>query len=118
MAHAITVLADNVIVGGAEHDTGDELTVSDAEYDALTAAGAFEDLLDDDGEVQDDDSDDLYADASLPTAMIALTSAAATGGEAPTEAEYNALRTDLVNTRTYLTGVVTSLTGAGKPYGA
>lgn len=37
--------------------------------------------------------------AAAPTAM---TQAAITGGESPTEAEFNALRTDLVNTRTAL----------------
>lgn len=38
--------------------------------------------------------------AAAQTDAAALTSAAATGGDAPTEAEYNALRTDVSNLRT------------------
>lgn len=37
---------------------------------------------------------------AVPTDAGALTSAAATGGDAPTEAEYNALRADVVALRT------------------
>ncbi|MFI6296852.1 hypothetical protein ACIBEJ_35045 [Nonomuraea sp. NPDC050790] len=42
----------------------------------------------------------------------ALTSAAATGGESPTEAEYNALRTDVSNLRTTVTALQTALRNA------
>lgn len=43
------------------------------------------------------------------TDPAAMTSAAATGGDAPTEAEYNALRTDVVNVRAALIALITSL---------
>ncbi len=45
--------------------------------------------------------------------VAALTSSAATGGEPPTEAEYNALRTDVSNVRTTLNNLLTSLRNAG-----
>lgn len=63
--------------------------------------------------------------AQIPTALAslsqgaavsdigALTSAAATGGDAPTEAEYNALRTDVSNIRTKLLALQDSLQAAG-----
>jgi len=50
------------------------------------------------------------AAVSNPTAM---SQAAITGGESPTEAEFNALRTDLVNTRTTLQNLLTSLRAGG-----
>lgn len=43
------------------------------------------------------------------TDAAALTSAAATGGDAPTEAEYNALRTDVSALRTKLNALLASL---------
>jgi hypothetical protein len=43
----------------------------------------------------------------------AFTSAAATGGDAPTEAEYNALRTDALAVRTTLNALLASLRTAG-----
>jgi hypothetical protein len=42
-----------------------------------------------------------------------LTSAAATGGDAPTEAEYNALRTDVSNLRTKLNALLGAMRAAG-----
>jgi hypothetical protein len=50
---------------------------------------------------------DAVADA------VALTSAAATGGDAPTEAEYNALRTDVSNLRTKVNAILAALRTAG-----
>ena len=47
------------------------------------------------------------------TDAAAMTSAAATGGDAPTEAEYNALRTDVVNLRTTVNALLASLRAAG-----
>lgn len=44
---------------------------------------------------------------------VAMTQAAITGGESPTEAEFNALRTDVVNTRTTLNGLLAKLRTAG-----
>lgn len=43
----------------------------------------------------------------------ALTSAAATGGDAPTEAEYNALRTDVVNLRTVVNDLLAKMRTSG-----
>lgn len=51
--------------------------------------------------------------AAAQTDVPALTSAAATGGDAPTEAEYNALRTDVVNVRTTLNNLLAKLRTAG-----
>lgn len=50
--------------------------------------------------------------AAVATAA-ALTSAAASGGDAPTEAEYNALRTDVSNLRTTVAALQTALRNAG-----
>lgn len=47
--------------------------------------------------------------AAAQTDSPALTSAAATGGDAPTEAEYNALRTDVSNVRTTLNSLLGKL---------
>lgn len=118
MARSITVNQDNVVVGGAEHDTGDVVTITDAEFTALTDAGRFSGgspMLTDSGEIQNDPDDDVFAQVAGPTGLIAMTSAVAAGGT-PTKVEYDALRTDLINTRTYVTGVHTALTGAGKPF--
>jgi hypothetical protein len=50
------------------------------------------------------------ANVATPTAM---TQAAITGGEAPTEAEFNALRTDVVNLRASLVAEIAALKAAG-----
>ncbi len=47
------------------------------------------------------------------TAIVAMTSATLTGGESPTEAEHNALRVDVVNTRTRLEAIATALAAVG-----
>jgi hypothetical protein len=56
-------------------------------------------------------------DAAHPAAAVAdaaaLTSTAASGGDAPTEAEYNALRTDVSNLRTKVNALLASLRAAG-----
>ncbi len=44
----------------------------------------------------------------------ALTSSAATGGDSPTEAEYNALRTDVAALRTKLNALLASQRAAGQ----
>lgn len=61
----------------------------------------------------------LFGDDGLPRVLpkeaaaradaAALTSAAATGGDAPTEAEYNALRTDVSNLRTAFNDLLAKL---------
>ena len=56
---------------------------------------------------------DAATKAAHVATATALTSAAATGGEAPTEAEYNALRTDVVNLRTTVVALQTALRNAG-----
>jgi hypothetical protein len=54
------------------------------------------------------------ADVAAAVANVAaLTSSAATGGDAPTEAEYNALRTDVVAVRTTVNALLASLRTAG-----
>lgn len=64
-----------------------------------------------------DSNGDLPAAQVAPGATVAnpaaLTSAAASGGDAPTEAEYNALRTDVSNLRTTVQNLLTSLRSAG-----
>ncbi len=58
----------------------------------------------------------VLASATLPGAVAdvaALTSAAATGGDSPTEAEYNALRVDVVAIRTTVNALLASLRSAG-----
>lgn len=56
------------------------------------------------------------SDATQGTAVAdapALTSSAASGGDAPTEEEYNALRTDVSNLRTTVNALLASLRAAG-----
>jgi hypothetical protein len=51
--------------------------------------------------------------AAAQTDVPALTQAAITGGESPTEAEFNALRTDHAATRTVLNSLLAKLRTAG-----
>lgn len=51
--------------------------------------------------------------ANAVSDVAALTSAAITGGESPTEAEHNALRTDVVAVRTTVNALLASLRAAG-----
>ena len=55
------------------------------------------------------DSNYGLVQAEAQADVAALTSAAATGGESPTEAEYNALRADLVATRTVVNSLLAKL---------
>ena len=122
MGRKIQVNENNVVVGGAEHDAGDELVISDAEFaglpeaiiDAtpLTPTKALSDL----GASAHDEGDAVTTQVAAPAAVAALTSAVAVA--APTKAEYDALRADLIATRTTLAAVITALTGAGKPFSA
>lgn len=69
-------------------------------------------------------ADGVVPDAQLPAGVgdfaqgaavadaAALTSAAITGGESPTEAEHNALRVDVVAIRTTLNALLASLRAA------
>jgi hypothetical protein len=56
---------------------------------------------------------DVGGSAAAQADSAALTSSAATGGDAPTEAEYNALRTDVSNIRTTLNGLLAKMRTAG-----
>lgn len=51
--------------------------------------------------------------AAAQADVAALTQAAITGGESPTEAEFNALRTDHAATRTVLNSLLAKLRTAG-----
>lgn len=54
----------------------------------------------------------IPSEAEARADAAALTSAAATGGEPPTEAEYNALRTDVSNLRTAFNDLLAKLRAA------
>lgn len=115
MAHNVLVNVDHTVVGGAEHMSGDVVTVSDEEYDSLVADDAFTDnTLDDQGAVPDDDGDAVSTQGAAVAAPTALTSTAAAGAT-PTKAEFDALRTDVSNLRTTVATLITNLTGTGKP---
>lgn len=62
--------------------------------------------------------DAVYVQAAVVAAPAALTSAAITGGESPTEAEHNALQADVAALRTTVAAILTSLKGSGKPMAA
>lgn len=55
----------------------------------------------------------LPKQAAAQTDVPALTQAAITGGESPTEAEFNALRTDHAATRTVLNSLLAKLRTSG-----
>ncbi len=65
--------------------------------------------LDDDGRIPGDQT----TQAATVAAPAAMTSAAITGGESPTEAEHNALRADVVALRTTVANLLTELKAAG-----
>ena len=54
-----------------------------------------------------------FTQAAAQTDVGALTQAAITGGESPTEAEFNALRTDHAATRTVVNSLLAKLRTAG-----
>lgn len=118
MARSVTVNVDNVVVGGAEHDSGDVVTITNEEFADLTAAGRFTDGTLTDGGATADDGDSVYTQGAAVAAAAALTSAQITGGESPTEAEYNALQADVAALRTKVNALIAALTGAGKPLSA
>lgn len=55
----------------------------------------------------------IPAQAAAQTDSPAMTQAAITGGEAPTEAEFNALRTDVVNLRATVNALLGKLRTGG-----
>jgi hypothetical protein len=54
-----------------------------------------------------------FSQAAAQADVAALTQAAITGGESPTETEFNNLRTDHANTRTVLNSLLAKLRTAG-----
>lgn len=59
------------------------------------------------------DMSDAFTQAAAQADVAALTSAQISGGEPPTEAEYNALQADLAATRTVLNSLLAKLRTAG-----
>lgn len=117
MGRQITVNEDNVVVGGTEHDTGDVVIISDAEFDALTSAGRFTDGTLTDGGAHADAGDDVSvqgAAVAAPAALTATAPAALTSTVAatspPTKTEFDALRADVVALRTTVAALVTDIT--------
>lgn len=105
MAHNVRVNVDDFALEDGVHNTGDVVKVSDDEFTALTSAGRFTDGdLTDQGVVPDDAGDAVYVEGTAP----ALTSTDAAGAT-PTQAEFNALRADVVALRA-------ALIGTGKPF--
>ncbi|TDD37888.1 hypothetical protein E1287_07475 [Actinomadura sp. KC06] len=84
----------------------------------LTAKGESGGLatLDADGHVPAEQLGDAggFSQGAAVSDVAALTSSAASGGEAPTEAEYNALRTDVAAIRTTVNALLASLRAAGQ----
>jgi hypothetical protein len=62
---------------------------------------------------EDGDALNVPLQAAAQTDVAALTQAAITGGEPPTEAEFNALRADHAATRTVLNNLLAKLRTAG-----
>jgi len=97
---------------GGSYNAGAEVTLSDDEFSKIAATALGDEVLD----LGAVDADDFVSvQAAHVAAAVALTSAPITGGESPTEAEYNALQADVAALRTKLNAVLTALTGAGKP---
>lgn len=95
---------------GGLYQAGQSAVLSDAEF-ARIPTSLFPGTVVDGGF----SGDGVTVQAATVAAPAALTSAAATGGDAPTEAEYNALRTDVSNVRTTLANTLTALKGTQKP---
>ena len=62
---------------------------------------------------EDGDALNVPKQGATQADVAALTQAAITGGESPTEAEFNALRTDHAATRTVLNSLLANLRAAG-----
>lgn len=127
MAHSVVARFPHVALpdGQVLEKVGSTANVSNTVFDALSDAGVVGGsgaaLVSDGGVVTDthlDGDDAVSLQAAVVAAPAALTSAAATGGDAPTEAEYNALRTDVANLRTTLAATLAALKGTDKPMSA
>lgn len=114
MARQVTVNVDNVVVDGAEHDSGDVVIISDAEFNDLTAAGRFTDGTLTDGGAHAEEGDNVSTQGAAVAAPAALTSAPAAGAT-PTKAEFDALQADVAALRTTVLNLRNNLTGTGLP---
>lgn len=137
MARLVTVNVNHTMVEGVEYQATDVVRVSDDEFTALTAAGRFTDLTLTDGGNVANEGDEVYDQSAVvaaPAALTsvapaALTSAQITGGQSPTEGEYNqaqadiaalrvtaaALVVDVAALRVTLAATLVALKGTGKP---
>lgn len=79
-----------------------------------TQAGNFEDVIEE-GEFGTTSEAGALKQGAAVADAAALTSAQISGGESPTEAEFNALQADVAALRTKLNALLGSLRGAGKP---
>jgi hypothetical protein len=107
-------LSNVQLPNGFAYDGDDIVTLTDAQYQMIPSANLDGNPLVDLGPIGEP-GDATVVQAANVAAPAALTSAAASGGEPPTEAEFNALRTDVANLRTTVASILTSLKGAGKP---
>jgi hypothetical protein len=138
MAHSVTIASGKKAVNlpnGFAYDAGTTVLLTDEQYANLNQA-LIPGYVVDNGVVSDVGDDVITQGAAVAaqgaltsSAPAALTSVAITGGESPTEAEHNALLTDitalrttlaavqvdLAATRTKLNAALAALTGAGKP---
>lgn len=138
MARQVTIATGKTNVqlpNGQMYDAGEVVILSDAQFGQLDQAlipgtvidnGVVEGVED---QVVTQSANVAAMGALTATAPAALTSVAITGGESPTEAEHNALLTDITALRTTLAAAVTdlgtmrtklnaalaALTGSGKP---
>ena len=114
--HAVKTLETNVVVPGYGPVPNAQTTVNITQdaFEQIPASMFSNSKIEDMGLVPDS-SDGVVTQAAVVAAPAALTSAAATGGDAPTEAEYNALRTDVNNLRGTVASLLTALKGVGKP---
>jgi len=117
MSRTVNVLKDNVVIEGREYDTGSTAVVSETVYAAMVAAGRITDGTISLAASAPVDDDPVSIQAPFVAAPAALTSANA-AGSTPTQAEFNALRTDLTNLRNTQAALLTALKGAGKPMAA
>lgn len=100
MASFDTLIVGSLTIKGAF--AADDVTIGGL-ADLASAAGA---------------PDAVYTQAAVVAAPSALTSAAITGGESPTEAEHNAVRADVAALHTTVAALLVALKGAGKPMAA
>jgi len=117
MSYKVKVAAgkkDVQLPNGKVYQENAEVILTDAEYALLSTTAFSSGTLVDLG-AQPGTGDELYDQAGVVAAPAAITSVALTGGTPPTEAQYNALRADVVALRTTLAATLVALKGVGKP---